>query len=231
LLDERYFSYSSCWCDCLLLEEERKLIESQIRSNGGNYHPDLSKQCTHLLCATPAGKKYEAALKWSIPCVGVEWLFQSIERGMALEAKYFVLDIEPERRGVGAWDRTALSNLSLTSEGVTGPSFDIVARIDFENGNRKRRLRRAGSKVAQEGIWEGILGVVSDPQAQILPTDNRNIEDKTLEPANSGAEANRAGGIGMDIDDCPRGLFEGMIFYTWGFAEKKVVSRLFILID
>src|SRR5271156_44034 len=66
------------------VEEERKFIESNIQAHGGEYHPDLSRQCTHLICASSEGKKYEAAAKWNIACVGVEWLFQSIERGMAL---------------------------------------------------------------------------------------------------------------------------------------------------
>src|SRR5579859_3074232 len=77
----------------LITEDDRKLIESQIRTYGGSYHPDLSRSCTHLLCASATGKKYEAALKWGIHCVGVEWLFQSIERGMTLEGRYFRLDI------------------------------------------------------------------------------------------------------------------------------------------
>src|SRR5271170_7370304 len=115
----------------IVVEEERKLVEHQIRSHGGDYHPDLSRQCTHLLCASPAGKKYEAALKWNIQCVGVEWLYQSIERGMALDPKYFDLSIEPEKRGQGAWDKNAAMKLSAQS-GLIDTSYDNIASTEIE---------------------------------------------------------------------------------------------------
>ena len=206
-----------------MVEEERKLIEHQIRSNGGDYHPDLSRQFTHLLCASPTGKKYEAALKWGIQCVGVEWLFQSIERGMSLEAKYFTVDIEPERRGEGAWDRNAANRLS----GFSGliPLTNDTSTGEIDNGTRKHRLRRAGSKIAQEGIWEGILGGVTDAQTDTLhipePIPTNRVPNGIDLPAPIPEEPAHDGFI-----DTPAGLFDGMIFYTWGFTDKKVLKKV-----
>jgi len=201
------------------------LIEDQIRSNGGNYHPDLSKQCTHLLCASTTGKKYEAALKWGIQCVGIEWLFESIERGMALEAKYFSLDIEPENRGQGAWDRNAALKLSAPSA-LMDLSFETTAPIEPENGTRKRRLRRAGSQIAQQGIWEGILGGVTSAQAahQNFPTKEANVEETFNRLPISIVEEPSGDACSKDYNDPVLGLFEGMIFYTWGFTDKQVFS-------
>ena len=163
-------------------------------------------------------------MKWGIQCVGIEWLFESIKRGMALEAKYFSLDIEPEKRGQGAWNRNAALKFSLPS-GLMDRSFETTAPIDFDNGTRKRRLRRAGSQISQQGIWEGILDGVTDAQ-----TTHQNPPRKDLTSAEENfhqlpisivAEPS-ADGFGMDCDDSVLGLFEGMIFYTWGFTNKQV---------
>jgi DNA replication regulator DPB11 len=208
------------------VEEERKLIEHRIRSHGGNYHPDLSRQCTHLLCASPTGKKYEAALKWGIQCVDVQWLFQSIDRGMSLEGKYFTLDIDPERRGEGAWDSNA-ANQSSTFSGLIPPTND-TSTGEFDNGTRKRRLRRAGSKIAQEGIWEGILGGVTDTQTSTLHIPESISTTRVpngIDLPKSIPEEPAHEGFNMDIDT-PAGLFDGMIFYTWGFTDKKVLKTV-----
>jgi hypothetical protein len=205
-----------------LLEEDRKQIENQIKSNGGDYRPDLSRQCTHLLCASPTGKKYEAALAWRIHCVGVEWLSQSIERGMALEAKYFGLELEPEKRGEGSWDK----NAALTQSGLILPSYDQTVPVEFENGGRKRRLRRAGSQIAQEGIWEGILGGVMEPQDDNYHAQSdyqTTTEEQTFVQQKPVGEGNSANATDMEIESA-NGLFDGMIFYIWGFTDKKVLS-------
>jgi hypothetical protein len=192
-------------------------MESQIRSHGGIYHPDLSRQCTHLLCASASGKKYEAALKWGLNCVGVEWLFQSIERGMALDPKYYGLDIEPEKRGEGAWDREAM----LKASGLSGGMLDKVVPMEFEGAGRKRRLRRAGSKMAQE-VWDGILGGVTEqaPESIMQTTNEQTANEVSMQSLHIGDDtANDA--FGMDFDPS-KGIFDGMIFYTSGFNEKQV---------
>lgn len=193
------------------MADERKLIQSQIGSHGGTYHPDLTRQCTHLLCVSAAGKKYEAALKWDIPCVGIEWLFQSLERGMALEPKYFTLDIEPGKRGEGAWDRNAALKFSGVNE-----SFETA--FQEVEGGRKRKLRRVGSRVAQEGIWEGILGGVSD----FSEANNQLTTNHSFRLPASVEEGVMTNELSMDIAISPNGLFDGMVFYTWGFTERQV---------
>lgn len=138
---------------------------------------------------------------------------------MALDAKYFGIDIPPDQRGEGAWDRNAASMLSGPSA-LSAPPLDKVIPTDFENGMRRRRLRRAGSKVAQEGIWEGILGGVTDIQALNTHETTRETEQTEKVPAPI-PEANN-GFFGTD-DIAMNRLFDGMVFYTCGFTERKVV--------
>jgi len=142
---------------------------------------------------------------------------------MSLAAKYFTLDIEPERRGERAWDRNAAIRASAFS-GLIPPTNDSSLGNDIDNGTRKRRLRRAGSKIAQEGIWEGILGGVTDVHTNTLhipapiPADRHPnaVDLPTLIAEEPTHEA-----FAMEVDS-PAGLFEDMIFYTWGFTAKKV---------
>jgi hypothetical protein len=125
---------------------------------------------------------------------------------MALEAKYFTLDIEPANRGKDAWDRMAAMKTSQMP-------FPTATTTDGDAAPRKRRLRRAGSK-AQEGLWEGILGGVSETEivrsAGAMDIQNSIVEESAMD-SNS-----------MEIDDPIRGLFDGIVFYIWGFSDKKV---------
>jgi DNA replication regulator DPB11 len=199
----------------------------QVQSNGGEYSAELSKRCTHLICAFAIGKKYEAALKWGLNCVGIEWLNQSIERGMSLDAKYFTLDIEPSKRGEGAWNK-ALALKSSDQLGLLAMSGSSEVPVDFENGVRKRRLRRAASKIAQEGIWEGILEGVTDASNVQDAVTNSNGEQNpsTMQPVPFVAESS-SNVMGLEFN---RGPFDGMTFYSWGFIDKKVVHQCHALI-
>lgn len=143
---------------------------------------------------------------------------------MALEGKYFSLDVEPEKRGEGAWGKGAALKHSVPSR-MLDPGSDTTVPAELNNGTRKRRLRRTGSQIAQEGIWEGILGV-TDTQPFALPHERQSSSKAVNTSFNVPtpiAEEHMTDGFGTDMRN-PIGLFEGMIFYTWGFSDKKVVQ-------
>ena len=153
--------------------------------------------------------------------MGLEWLVQSIERGMALDAKYFTLDIEPSKRGEGAWDKSLSSKPQSRFAGQTYVSIPP----EFDNGNKRRRIRRTQSSVVQEGIWDGILSGVSNKQRVDRHETGDRSAEVTFEIPNE--ESPLIAGFADDYADVTRGLFEGMRFYTWGFTPAKVclVSR------
>jgi hypothetical protein len=133
---------------------------------------------------------------------------------MALDPKYYTLDIEPEKRGDGAWDRNAM----LKASGLSGMAVDKIVPMEFEGGGgRKRRLRRATSKMAQE-VWDGILGGAVEQAPENVPV--QTTEDVAMQSLHL-ADDTPLDGFGMDFDQ-PRGLFDGMTFYTWGFNDKQV---------
>ena len=133
---------------------------------------------------------------------------------MALDPKCYSLDIEPQKRGGGAWDRNAM----LRASGLSGMSIDKAVPMEFDGGGgRKRRLRRAGSKMAQE-VWDGILGGATEQAPENVPV--RTADDVSMQALHMTDDA-PADGFGIDFDQS-KGLFDGMIFYTWGFNEKQV---------
>ncbi|KAI4652375.1 hypothetical protein J4E93_002577 [Alternaria ventricosa] len=85
--------------------EQRKTIQESVDANGAEYHGDLTKSVTHLIAAAPSGKKYEHALNWRMKIVSLEWLEQSLERGMVLDEALYNPTMPVEERGQGAWDR------------------------------------------------------------------------------------------------------------------------------
>ncbi|KAI4715022.1 hypothetical protein J4E89_000708 [Alternaria sp. Ai002NY15] len=85
--------------------DQRKTIQESVDANGAEYHGDLTKSVTHLIAAAPSGKKYEHALNWRMKIVSLEWLEQSLERGMVLDEALYNPTMPVEERGQGAWDR------------------------------------------------------------------------------------------------------------------------------
>lgn len=47
---------------------------------------------THLILKEPGGSKYEAAKKWNLPAVTVEWLFESARMGKRADESHFLIE-------------------------------------------------------------------------------------------------------------------------------------------
>ena len=139
------------------LAAQRQQIIEQVLDNGGEYHGDLTKNVTHLIVNKPEGAKYKHAKAWGLHLVSVEWLQDSLERGMILDEKLFNPEWPVEGRGKDAWNRRR------TSLGKR-PREDNVALLD----EGKRKLRRtASTKLSSqnEKIWGDIVGSNNEIQA------------------------------------------------------------------
>eukprot|EP01135_Chromosphaera_perkinsii_P002497 Nk52_evm13s224 gene=Nk52_evmTU13s224 len=72
--------------------EPRSKIWRDVEDYGGEYHCDLTKECTHLIvnpkCAKNSEKAKHAAM-WGLKIVTVEWLNASIARKMRLSTRTF----------------------------------------------------------------------------------------------------------------------------------------------
>ncbi|ANB11911.1 BRCT domain protein Rad4 [Sugiyamaella lignohabitans] len=84
------------------IDPDRKILIDLITTHGGEYMPDLTKSVTQLISPVPTGKKYTFAKKWDIWVVSPLWVTMSVERGAALNEKFFSLDLPADKIGKGA---------------------------------------------------------------------------------------------------------------------------------
>ncbi|KAF4614207.1 hypothetical protein D9613_008021 [Agrocybe pediades] len=56
-------------------------LKRLFRALGITFTPTFSRKCTHLLCPSGTGQKYEKAREWGVPVVGREWLMMLCETG------------------------------------------------------------------------------------------------------------------------------------------------------
>ena len=138
--------------------QERNDIAETIGANGATYHGNLTKHVSHLIAATPSGKKYEYAGQWGIKIVAIEWLMQSLERGMMLDEELYSPTMSPETRGLGA------TSFSKGQANEDSPS----RKRKLQQGSKvqmgvegKRKLRRTAStrlESQNSGIWADLGG-------------------------------------------------------------------------
>ncbi|KAK0663002.1 putative S-M checkpoint control protein rad4 [Cercophora samala] len=141
----------------------RQEIADLVEANGGRYTGDLVKDVTHLIAQRPEGKKYQASKRWGQHTVSVEWVRDSVERGMILDEKYYDPVLPPEERGVGAWNKERAQHAAL------GKRLRENAAAQ-EDG--KRKLRKTASmklNSQRDNLWGDILGMGKPPQLEPAP--------------------------------------------------------------
>ena len=210
----------------------RKRLEDSIGENGGEYHANLTKDCSHLIAKVPSGPKYTHAGNWGIKIVAVEWLEQSLERGMTLDETCYNLAIPAPERGKNAWTRRTVSTTSLGKR----------SREDDIGPQNTRKLRRtASARLSSQnfGLWTDIVGIESKAEdIKVDQWDDKGKGTKQQEHNGGAGSEERLKGIlpvknqdpdhgaklGLTADDPPQreGIFQGKIFLLHGFNERQV---------
>ena len=215
----------------------RKELEDLIINNGGQYRGNLTKEVTHLIAKVPSGPKYTYAGEWGIKTVSVEWLEQSIERGMILEENLFHLLLPASERGRNAWIRKtdSISPLRKRMRDDVGPV-------------QSRKLRRTASAKLNsqtDGLWTDIVAAGSEIQG--VKSNEWDDEQNTSEPHaamvkpstessfKAGPSIIKVGTQHWEKSDLEKktvldlskpwqdkGMFQGKIFFVHGFKEKQV---------
>ncbi|KAL9026163.1 MAG: hypothetical protein Q9196_005130 [Gyalolechia fulgens] len=217
----------------------RKKLEDDINNHGGEYRGNLTKDVTHLIAKEPSGAKHRYAIAWNVKIVAVEWLAQSLERGMILDETLYSLSLPPTERGRNAWIRRAVSTSSLGKRSLDGDAALNVPR-------KLRRIASAKLNSQNVGLWTDIVG--GDFKAPKLEQDQwleqmgphnpksvdgssvavksevSSTENSSLHSESSAVTLNPA------IPSCPEpfadsvpktGIFAGRRFCLHGFNEKK----------
>jgi hypothetical protein len=203
--------------------------------HGAEYHGDLTKIVTHLIAATPTGKKYEHAVNWRMKIVSWEWFEQSLQRGMTLDEDCYHPTKPIEERGYGAWDRRRNASPTL---GKRSRDIEPATLVN----PRQRKLRRsASSKMGSqsEALWAGItagglerkpkeaddwtdedlaknLPRPDSPTASRLSNDAHVLVQDDAQPEGPASHAPPGPTVLRD------GIFQGRAVFTWGFDSEKV---------
>lgn len=101
-----------------------------VRKASRNYQAS-----THLLCQSPDGNKYKAAVKWNIPVVSREWLFACAASGVSVPIGDYPVCYDSADAEV--------KSAACASENM---STDMVTEEDAQEGN----VRTAQEDVAME---------------------------------------------------------------------------------
>ncbi|KAI1174087.1 hypothetical protein F4777DRAFT_555156 [Nemania sp. FL0916] len=209
----------------------RAMIEEKVRTNGGEYVADLSRRVTHLIVSKPEGKKYNAARRWDIRCVSIEWLHDSVERGMILNEECYDPTLPIEERGKGAWSRRDPKRTSLGKR----TRGEAVATAEGE----RRKLRKSASMRMHSqstNIWGDILNqsagdlselhsVQREPSAPVAattiadPVTASTVTETLQTTAQSVSVAQPLGDLEWTA---PKGgVFSGCRFFVHGFPAPK----------
>ncbi|CZR57313.1 related to S-M checkpoint control protein Rad4p [Phialocephala subalpina] len=210
--------FSMTGCDDPL---ERAEIADQVKANGAIYEGDLTKQITHLISFRTEGAKYRAAKSWGLRIVSVEWLRDSIERGMILDEKLYDPALPINERGKGAWDKTKPKRTSLGKRSREGSTAE-------EGGKRKLR-RTASTKLASQsqGLWGDIVGgggmVAQVSRSGVWDNADDEASPQVQEPkAKAPVVPAKSSSMQSTLENPPiQGMFSGCRFYLYGFNAKQ----------
>ena len=188
------------------------MLETTVNRNGGEYRGNLTKDITHLVAKEPSGKKYEFARQSGIRAVSLEWLEQSVERGMILEETLFNPMIPIHQRGKDAWIRRSSSSTSLGKRSREDSTILTSRKL---RRTASARLDNFGS-----GLWGDIVGAGTKEESVVnqQPWNEVSRGPLTKSPNNK------------VIPEVPRadtaitshsGMFAGKNFVLHGFKEKQ----------
>ncbi|KAF3928927.1 hypothetical protein AA313_de0205102 [Arthrobotrys entomopaga] len=210
-------------------EQERHIIQKNAEKNGAVYHGDLTKQVTHLVAARAEGKKYSFAKQWGIKIVCLDWFYQSLERGMALDEEYFSFDLPLEERGQGAWVKPTIGKRKLSERESSGKG-DGKTKSD----PARRKIKRAASDRLSSGsetLWGDIMGQAKAPKPEKTsewgsdaPQRSRSKNGALVPDVETSAPyINVRASMSMsDIrPDEPKKMFHDKNFHVYGFDTEK----------
>ncbi|TKX22118.1 BRCT domain-containing protein 4 [Elsinoe australis] len=209
--------------------KQRQWLQNSTTQNGAKYHPDLTKEVTHLVTAKPEGAKYDRAKIWGIKTVSLSWFKESIKRGLILNEVCFDPLVPDEQQGKGAFE----PRIKKSDSGKRlRPEDD-----DTQTSNAKRKMRRTAStrlNSQSQTLW-GDLSVNEDSEAGPLddswtqPVDPGKDVQQTIEtqPVEDSLNKSRPSlSRNASSDHSQKGLFSGWICMPHGHENPTIDKRV-----
>lgn len=130
-------------CVSQIAMKDREALKKVIESNGGQYSGQLEMGKTNILLTPVAeGEKYVYAKRWKIKCLKPEWVYQSLNKGYAVDPDKFTVeksDVTPRcstpeadhtsmRFGNGSINSTILNESHVHNVNETANGYSIFIR-------------------------------------------------------------------------------------------------------
>jgi hypothetical protein len=205
--------------------DERQQIIDQIEANGGLYTGDLTKRVTHLIVHKPEGRKYQAAKNWGIVTVSVEWVSDSVERGLILDERLYDPVLPQQERGLGAWNKQKSRISSL------GKRLRENSAVQEEGRRKLRKTASMKLNSQRDNLWGDILGKpqASEPaptaipqqaaaQPADLPPPRITQPTQPVAPRSADTQGSKLSSFGVPDDSA---VFASCCFYVHGFSAQK----------
>ncbi|KAI5811023.1 BRCT domain-containing protein [Peziza echinospora] len=225
--------------------DERAQIQATLQQNGAAYHPDLTRHVTHLIAAVAEGRKYDFARQWQLKVVAPEWLYDSIERGMALDEACYDPILPKEQIGVGARPLPPAPKTPAAGTGRedAGSAIDSHTRLQQDDLSQigKRKIRENITRRIEgqsQSIWEDIMGQAGNSKAKKRDEWDESREEtsesiqkpkarrarNTVEDddEDENEEQTKPSDIGQQLESTHLGMFAGKLFCIYGFEERKL---------
>ncbi|KAL7920693.1 BRCT domain-containing protein [Trichoderma austrokoningii] len=192
--------------------EQRAKIAEIVKQNGGRFTGDLTRRCTHLIVNKPEGKKFTAAKSWGVHTVTLDWLNQSIERGMILEEAKFDPLLPTEEQGAGAWVKKDPKRSSLGKR-----ARSAILNGGPDEGARKLR-KTASMKLSSQrnDLWGDILGRSASREYSFARENP--LREEAQAPPTPTSEVPTQPGYSLQED---QGVFANCTFFIHGFPPQR----------
>ncbi|EPY50801.1 BRCT domain-containing protein Rad4 [Schizosaccharomyces cryophilus OY26] len=201
-------------------QPERFQLENTVCENGGTFCPDLTRDVTHLIAGSTAGRKYEYALRWKIRVVCVQWLWESLKRGAVLEPEYFQMDMPPERIGRGAYIKLApeenKNSQKIYDENLSSDLNHIKNKHISEDTELEPVVMKRGKKRESSILWSELN--TKDLENSFTAQNVSLLDEFTPEVFQAPEEKELSTTIEMNTE--PR-LFDKLHFFLHRFEDDK----------
>ncbi|KAF2767104.1 hypothetical protein EJ03DRAFT_162238 [Teratosphaeria nubilosa] len=200
-------------------QAQRELISRTVVEQGAKYDADLTKAVTHLIAAAPEGAKYKAAKLWNIHVVSLQWFWDSLRRGMALEEGLYDPLTPAEEQGRGAFRTEVRPRVSLGKR-----TREVEAQSLDQSGQRKLR-RTASTRLNSQSqdLWQDM----SARETTITPRESEHWQETTEHCEQSGRQCHpkipvrQSDVFKPEPDEAREGLFSGRYILIRGFPREK----------
>lgn len=138
-----------------LEEDVSHKVRTMLESNGGNVSTSLTSDTDLMIAMYAEGKRYQTALEWKIPVVSPDWCYDSVERGLFLNPRYYFLtqnftDLVKKFQGEG--DNITESMVKVYKMGNRSEACDWDRLKDWNNSRKKFNIEeRVRSKMKLHG--------------------------------------------------------------------------------